>query len=204
MLLHRLRRFRTKPTPTALDAARLSPGLSCPGASPPAPREEDKSREDSFGIDRRKNLKGSFGLTKQKAVLGKAMDKKKTTGAKIKTVCGQPARDALSGRFAPESVPAYDYMLRVRMYKEDHAELREKAAQTGLTVSEYVRRKSLGKVVKSRTDERMVAELCRVGGLLKHVHVESGGAYSQTTAEMLHELRNVIAMISREVRENDK
>jgi hypothetical protein len=31
LLLHRLRRFRTKPTPPALDAARLSPGLLLPG-----------------------------------------------------------------------------------------------------------------------------------------------------------------------------
>lgn len=94
------------------------------------------------------------------------------------------------------------YNMHVRMTFEEADSIKESAARSGLSASEYVRRKALGKVVKARVDEKMIAELSRVGGLLKHVHVESQGAYSQHTAEMLHELQTVIRMIGREVKDD--
>jgi hypothetical protein len=43
----------------------------------------------------------------------------------------------------------------------------------------------------------MLKELRRIGGLLKHVHNESGGAYSQGTAMALSALTAYIEELSR-------
>jgi len=86
--------------------------------------------------------------------------------------------------------------LRVRVTPAEATEIRESAARHGLSLSEFMRRKSLGLVCVNKVDQQMIRELCRIGGLLKHVHAESGGAYSQTTAQMLHELRLAIKRIA--------
>jgi hypothetical protein len=41
----------------------------------------------------------------------------------------------------------------------------------------------------SRTDATTIRELRRLGGLLKKVHLDSGGAYSRETASALTALR---------------
>ena len=43
-----------------------------------------------------------------------------------------------------------------------------------------------------RTDATTIRELRRLGGLLKKVHVDSGGAYSEETAAALTALRAAI------------
>ena len=42
--------------------------------------------------------------------------------------------------------------------------------------------RALDRPVVSRTDATTIRELRRLGGLLKKVHVDSGGAYSKETA----------------------
>lgn len=88
-----------------------------------------------------------------------------------------------------------EYMLRVRMTNEEERELRVQSAAAGLTLSEYTRRRTFGRPVISRTDETMLAELRRVGGLLKHIHNESKGAYSADTAMALDDVREAIKAI---------
>ena len=48
----------------------------------------------------------------------------------------------------------------------------------------------------SRTDATAIRELRRLGGLLKKVHVDSGGAYSRETAAALAALRAAIARLA--------
>ncbi|MDR0653641.1 MAG: MobB mobilization protein [Synergistaceae bacterium] len=58
----------------------------------------------------------------------------------------------------------------------------------GLTVSALARKRLLGQHVASKTDLAILAELRRLGGLLKHVHNESLGAYSALTAQAIRDL----------------
>lgn len=44
----------------------------------------------------------------------------------------------------------------------------------------------------SRTDKKMLSELRRQGGLLKHVFNESGGMYSEKTAMVLENMNMLI------------
>jgi hypothetical protein len=70
------------------------------------------------------------------------------------------------------------------------------ARAAGLGVSDLVRLRTLGRPVVCRTDATTIRELRRLGGLLKKVHVDSGGAYSQQTAAALRALYAAIARLA--------
>jgi hypothetical protein len=82
--------------------------------------------------------------------------------------------------------------LDVRVAPGEKAQLRAIADAAGIVVAELVRRRALGRPVVSRTDATTIRELRRLGGLLKMVHVESGGAYSRETAAALDALHTAI------------
>jgi hypothetical protein len=70
--------------------------------------------------------------------------------------------------------------------------IRSLARDAGLSVSDLVRLRALGRPVVCRTDATTIRELRRLGGLLKKVHVDSGGAYSAATANALAALTRAI------------
>lgn len=88
------------------------------------------------------------------------------------------------------------HSLRLRVTASDREHINKHAEAAGLTVSEYLRRCALRRVIMSRTDDMMVRELRRIAGLLKHVHIESGGAYSADTAAGLDSVRSAIDRIA--------
>ena len=98
--------------------------------------------------------------------------------------------------FARRGAAALTARLDVRMAPAEKAQLREAADATGIGVAELVRRRALGRPVVSRTDATTIRELRRLGGLLKMVHVESGGAYSRGTAAALAALTTAIARLA--------
>lgn len=75
-----------------------------------------------------------------------------------------------------------DSRIDFRVTREEWQEIQEEAEASGLSVSEYVRRRALGRCVDSVTDVKMISELRRQGGLLKKIYSESGGMYSEKTA----------------------
>ena len=98
--------------------------------------------------------------------------------------------------FARRGAAALTARLDVRMAPAEKAQLRETADAAGIGVAELVRRRALGRPVVSRTDATTIRELRRLGGLLKMVHVESGGAYSRGTAAALAALTTAIALLA--------
>ena len=92
--------------------------------------------------------------------------------------------------------------LRLRLTADEKAQLTEIAQVAGISVSELVRRRALGKPIVASVDLAMIREVRRLGGLLKHVHTESGGAYSQTTAQALVAIKNYIEALSRDRQES--
>jgi hypothetical protein len=65
-----------------------------------------------------------------------------------------------------------------------------------MSVAELVRLRALGRPVVSRTDATTIRELRRLGGLLKKVHLDSGGAYRDATASALMALRDAISVLA--------
>ena len=82
--------------------------------------------------------------------------------------------------------------VNIRLTKEEKASLVEEASVAGLTLSTLGRRRLLGRVVVSSEVVAERNELRRLGGLLKQVHTQSGGAYSKQTAEMLGQIHALL------------
>ena len=90
-----------------------------------------------------------------------------------------------------------DAVINVRLTSAEKARLREDADLAGVSVSELVRRRYFGRPIVANADAVMLKELRRLGGLLKHVYRESGGAYSKETAATLAAIRVYIEKLSR-------
>ena len=73
--------------------------------------------------------------------------------------------------------------INIRVTEYELKEIKEDAEETGLSLSEYGRRRLLGLRVDSKVDVRVVGELRRLGGLIKHLHNESNGMYRSESAE---------------------
>jgi hypothetical protein len=92
---------------------------------------------------------------------------------------------------------ALSALVKLRLTPEEKERLRDESELAGLTMSEFVRRRAFGRPVVAATDLVMVRELRRVGGLLKLVHSESQGAYSERTMAALSDLRACIARVGK-------
>ena len=89
--------------------------------------------------------------------------------------------------------------IHIRVTPEEQEKIRENAEVSGLSMSEYIRRRALCRRVPSRIETKMLSELRRQGGLLKYVFTESHGMYSEKTATALDSLNSFIQGLEREV-----
>lgn len=81
----------------------------------------------------------------------------------------------------------YSFLRTIRMSPAENQRLVEYAEFSGLTVSEYIRRKCFGgRPITSFTDGVTIRELRRLGGLLKHNFetVREGGCDPRIANEM--------------------
>ena len=91
-----------------------------------------------------------------------------------------------------------DAVINVRLTAAEKDRLREDADLAGLSMSELVRRRYFGRPIVANADAVMLKELRRTAGLLKHIHNESGGVYSEETRDALLALRNYFRELSRD------
>jgi hypothetical protein len=91
----------------------------------------------------------------------------------------------------------------VRFDESEHEKLRGESEKIGVTVSEFVREKTLKGYVRvpryARLDVKQVDELSRLGGLAKKIHNESGHAYAPITAETLEHINAILSLMEKEV-----
>jgi hypothetical protein len=91
----------------------------------------------------------------------------------------------------------------LRVPDEEWLKIREQAEICHLTVSEYIRRRVLGKRVVPQADLAVLAELRRLGGLLKHVHLETRGTHSELTADAIRALATYTRALERSHKEKE-
>jgi len=96
----------------------------------------------------------------------------------------------------PTEADRLSAVVNVRLTTAEKAGLKETADLAGLSVSEYVRRRALGRAVLAQADAVTIKELRRLGGLVKHLHNETGGVYSRETAAALVALRGYIEQLA--------
>lgn len=62
--------------------------------------------------------------------------------------------------------------LKARCNEEEAEQIRQKAEAAGVTVSDLLRRSALNRKIMTRTDQRLLSELLRLGGLQKHLYTQ--------------------------------
>lgn len=90
-----------------------------------------------------------------------------------------------------------DAKLDLRLTLDEKERLKEDAYLAGMSMSALVRARYFGRPIIANTDQVMIRELRRQGGLLNKVHLESDGAYSADTAAALVLISDAIKSISR-------
>lgn len=92
--------------------------------------------------------------------------------------------------------------ITVRLTVEEKSQIKEDADIAGLAINELVRCQIFKRPIVVKEDRvfvkgqhRILMELRRVGGLLKRVHIESGGSYSNETSEALREVKAATASV---------
>ena len=101
------------------------------------------------------------------------------------------------GRFARNPDPR-GKRINIRLTASEFAEVNDQAEAGALSLSEYCRRRVLGRRVMSQTDQVMIRELRRIAGLQKHLFndTEAGKVHAQETAEILHLIKGAIMGLS--------
>jgi phosphate uptake regulator len=75
-----------------------------------------------------------------------------------------------------------------RLSEAEYAQVSDELAICGVTISTLARKRLLSQRVASHADLAVLSELRRLGGLLKHIHNETLGAYSSLTAQAIRDL----------------
>lgn len=83
-----------------------------------------------------------------------------------------------------------------RLSESEYAQVSDELAVCGLTVSSLARHRLLSRRVASKADLAVLGELRRLGGLLKHVHNETRGAYSALTAQAIKDLSAYVRVLT--------
>jgi hypothetical protein len=94
--------------------------------------------------------------------------------------------------------------ISIRFTKTEYAHVKSEAKLSGLTVVAYVRKRIFGARIASKADLAVLAELRRLGGLLKHVHNETRGAYSAFTAQAIRDLSAYVRALTEKHQNNSR
>ena len=93
--------------------------------------------------------------------------------------------------------------INIRVTPKERTQIQEQSEISGLTISEYSRRRICGRRILSKIERGMIFELRRQGGLMKLIFNESHGMYSDKTAEAISNINSFISKLERIVF-NDK
>lgn len=89
-----------------------------------------------------------------------------------------------------------DKVINVRLSAGEKARLAEEASTAGLSMSALVRARYFGRPLVAQADLVTIRELRRLGGLLKAIHTESGGAYKEATWSAINDLAAAIKRLA--------
>ena len=100
-------------------------------------------------------------------------------------------------KHAPES--RREYHVGVRFTPSEYEKIKVESEKLGITASAYIRGKAFHGHIRipkyAKIDSQAINLLSKLGGLVKKIHMESGGAYRQQTANLLEEMRQLVQTI---------
>lgn len=89
----------------------------------------------------------------------------------------------------PKGPDGLDAVLNMRVTSSEKQQVAQDAKFTGMSMSEVGRARLCGYPLVASVNIEMIGALRKATGLLKHVHVESKGAYSKDTYEAIIALK---------------
>jgi hypothetical protein len=95
-------------------------------------------------------------------------------------------------------------LIGLRLSDAEYSRIADELLVSGLSLSALVRKRVFSQHVASKADLAVLAELRRLGGLLKHVHNETRGAYSALTAQAIRDLSAYVRELTAKHRNNSK
>jgi hypothetical protein len=93
--------------------------------------------------------------------------------------------------------------IMIRLLPEELEEIEERARVSGLTASEYIRRKVFNRPTVPRADLALVRELRRLGVLMGEILSRAPGPCDPQAREILQEISRAIERIARNDRQED-
>ena len=90
----------------------------------------------------------------------------------------------------PQHADTKDSRVTIRFQHDDLHKIRLQADLSCMSVSEYIRRCALGVQIVAKSDLRLLGEIRRLGGLLKHIHLETQGRYNTDTRNAIQALES--------------
>jgi len=98
--------------------------------------------------------------------------------------------------FVTSGEESLDAVINVRLTSSEKERLKDDSDIAALSMSALVRKRYFGRPIIANADAVMIKELRRLGGLVKNIHNQSGGAYSHETGALLIQLKNYIEKLS--------
>lgn len=141
----------------------------------------------------------SFAMRAPRAPVGGTPQAPGLFGASLLTVQQPQSYGRICMPFEVQGDAPLDAVVNVRLTSEEKERLRDDADMAGMSMSELIRARYFGRKIVASANALMIKELRRIGGLLKHVHNQSDGAYSRDTAAALVSLRAYIDRLSNTV-----
>jgi NADH:ubiquinone oxidoreductase subunit D len=103
---------------------------------------------------------------------------------------------AQQAKIEPEKHENRTKRITIRLTESEYAQVKSEIEVCGLTKAALARQRLLGQRVASRADLAVLAELRRLGGLFKHSYTETGGVYSELTANAIRDISNCVKKIT--------
>jgi len=84
----------------------------------------------------------------------------------------------------------------LRWNEAEFEEIKANAEIAHISITAYIRKRVLGLKLRAKIEMKMIAELSRLGSILRRIHTDSQGAYSELTKNMMNEIRDFIKVLS--------
>jgi hypothetical protein len=94
-----------------------------------------------------------------------------------------------------------------RCTPDEKRDIAQRAEAAGITTSRFLIHAALGRAIRPVTDLKVINELRKLGGLIRHDHNQIEGharPYSLERAELMNELRRAIQRIGRDIHVEDQ
>jgi hypothetical protein len=93
------------------------------------------------------------------------------------------------------------YHIGIRLDESEYGKVKSESEKIGVTLSAYARAKIMRGYIRvpkyAKIETRQVNELSKLGGLFKKTYNESGGLYSEQTADILDEICLILSEVRR-------